>query len=435
MVESFDKRHNCNIQKRCHGRFRCGEDRCRAVSPKTGFPVDMDYIRRRRMDENGVFKYAHLIKKKEKNMSKLTKAAVLFLLICSLTGCFPTGEPNEPSSSVINSNVTVSSDKNDSDLSSSTPKEIENLKIDVPLPDSYPTELPTIKATRRDFDAEAVKLLFIDGKTIAEDHSGNGRVTLDTTDGATLSISKGDVTFIPDSHLFDGEDEKRAKSLMQQTAAEHVISRAFEFPHAGNELEGFSRSEALERADELVKKLNIKYLGEPQIYAVTAEDSHNFDEEIVLNKEDECYLVKYLTIYDDISINETGSEIFPDVFNQSSYVDVILTKDKLVKFQCHNIFDAVEETGTTQVKCSAENALSKLFDYYDMQVELKNRYEYDKMGFVYITSDSDFETGEFIYSPLLRVSGRCFYEQEPETGYTYYRYIDPVTGTVLNSDD
>lgn len=368
-------------------------------------------------------------------MKKITKAAVSFLLICSLTGCFPSGEMSEPSSSVISSDITVSSDKNDSELSSSASKEIENLKIDVPLPDSYPTELPIFKATLCDFDAEAVKSLFIEGKTIAKDSSKNGRIILDTTDGATLSVSKGDVTFTPDSHLLDGEDEKRAKSLMQQTAAAHVISRAFEFPHAGNELEGFSRSEALKRANEYVQTLNIKYLGEPQIYAVTAEDSHNFDEEIVLNKEDECYLVKYLTIYDDISINETGSEIFPDVFNQSSYVDVILTKDKLVKFQCHNIFDAVEETGTTQVKCSAENALSKLFDYYDMQVELKNRYEYDKMGFVYITSDSDFETGEFIYSPLLRVSGRCFYEQEPETGYTYYRYIDPVTGTVLNSDD
>lgn len=368
-------------------------------------------------------------------MKKLTKATVILLLICALTGCFPTGELSEPSSSAINSDVTASSDKNDSDLSSYTPKEIENLKINVPLPDSYPTQLPTIKATRRDFDAEAVKSLFIGGKTIAEDHSGDGRINLDTTDGATLSVKNGDVTFIPDSHLFDGEDEKRAKSLMQQTAAEHVISRAFEFPHAGNELEVFSRSEALERANEYIQALNIEYLGEPQIYAVTADDSHSFDEEIVLNKEDECYLVKYLTIYGDISISETGSKVFPDVFNQESYVDVLLTKDKLVKFQCRNIFGSIEETETVQINCSAENALSKLFDYYDMQAELKNRYEYDEMGFVYMTSDSDFETGEFIYSPLLRVSGRCFYMQEPETGYTYYRYIDPVTGTVFNSDD
>lgn len=368
-------------------------------------------------------------------MKKSIKAAVSFLLICSLTGCFPTGELNESGNSKINSEITGNSNGNENDpnILSSIPTEIENLKIDVSLPDNYPAELPIIKATLREFDAEAVKTLFIDGKAIYEDNSRNGKIILETTDGASLFIGKGDITFISDSHLLDGENDKRAKSKMQQTAAEHVVTHYFNFPHAGDELEDFPRSEARERADELVKKLDIKYLGEPQIYAVTAEDSHNFDAEIILTKEEECYLIKYLTTYDDISIPEDNNEVFADRSNHVSVVNVILTKDKLVKFLCHNIYGSIEETGTIQIKCSAETALSKLYDYYDMQVDIKNRYEYDKIGFEYITSDTDFETGEFIYSPLLCVSGRCFYEVEPDTGYSYSRYIDPVTGTVFNS--
>lgn len=307
--------------------------------------------------------------------------------------------------------------------------------INVVLPDNYPTELPIIKATLREFDTEAVKALFIDGKTIDQDNSKNGKTILETTDGVSLVIGKGDVTFISDSHLLDGENEKRAKSKMQQTAAEHVVTHYFNFPHAGDELKDFSRSEARERADELVNKLDIKYLGEPQIYAVTAEDSHNFDEEIILTDEEECYLVRYLTTYDDISIPDDGNEVFFDISNKESVVDVILTKSKIVKFLCHNIFGSIEEIGAVQIKCSAETALSKLYDYYDMQIDLKNRYEYDEMGFAYIASDADFDTGEFIYSPLLCVSGRCFYEPEPETGYIYNKYIDPATGTVLHSGD
>lgn len=381
--------------------------------------------------------YLRLIGTKGKNMNKSIKAVILFLLICSLTGCFPTGELNMPSESVINSENTGNSNK-DENISYSAPRVIEAfLKIDVPLPDNYPTELPVLKATVREFDAEAVKAVFIDGKTIDKDDSQNGKTMLFTDDGTSLYVDKGNITFITDAHLFDGENEKRSKSMMQQTAAEHAASKYLDFIHTGDELDGFPRSEARERADELVKMLDIKYLGEPQIYAVTAEDSHNFDENIVLTKNEECYLVKYLTTYNGIPIPNEDTEVFVGTNNESSWVNVILTKDKLVKFSCFNILESIEETGTAQIKCSAETALSKLYDYYDMQIDEKRkkekRYEYDKMSFAYVSSNVDRKKGEYIYSPLVCVSGGLLWG-DPEDGVTINRFIDPVTGTVLNSN-
>lgn len=362
---------------------------------------------------------------------KIKTTIVLSLLLSCLTGCFPSGELDVPSGSAVNS--ASGNTEESTNNSSAETKELKNLKIAIKPADNYPAEVPVIKAKRRTFNTEEIKALFLGGKTITEERNSNtGSTTFFTDDGASLNIRQDGITFIPDDHLFDGENEKRNKSRMQQTAANNIKECYHEFPNVESELDGFPRSEARSRADEFIEKLNIKYLGEPRIYTFTAEDCHSFDENIVLSKEDEFYLVRYLTTYNDIPMPQESNEIFDEVFNNWSNVDVILTKDKLVKFDCFSVFDDIEAVGTSQIKCSAETALSKLYDYYDMQVDLKNRYEYDEMNFVYITSNADFDTGEFIYSPLLCVSGKCFYDVEPETGYPYNRYIDPVTGMVFN---
>lgn len=375
---------------------------------------------------------------------KLKITAAICLLTFCLTGCFPTGKLNEsstPSAPALNSESTDISNGSESgsNISSSAPKrfekEIENyLKMEITLPDGYPKELPVIKATNCEFDAETAKALFIDGKTIYRDDSREGRTDLHTTDGAALYLNTGDITFEADAHLFDGENEKRSTFMMQWTAAQHVATWPTVFTHAGDELEGFPRSEALERANELVKKLDIKYLGEPQIYAITAEDSHSFDNDIVLAKEDECYLVRYLTTYNGISIPVGAGEVFDGVGNETSKLDIVLKKDKLLIFQGRNIYGSIEEIGTAQISCSADTALSRLYDYFDMQVDRKNRFECDGIGFAYVTSAMDYDAGEFTYRPVWRVSGIRFSSSNKystDIGLTHYNFIDPASGTVF----
>ena len=375
---------------------------------------------------------------------KATKALILCALLSLLTGCYPTGELEHPDKPASNSNTV--SDNSESDTFT-MPNDLKNVKFNFELDGNYPTEAPVIKAKKRIFDIEEMKKMFIDGKTVILENSNDDLKVFDTSDGETLVIDKGRVEYRVD-HYYDDE-EKNSIFELQSTAVGNLRLFYLQYPHIDSELPGFPRSEALERAEELVKKLDIKYLGEPKIYTFTSEDIINAfggkyldkegnEQSKDLPKEDEFYLVRYLGEYDGIPMPARVGRIFEDAYQANEQVDILLTKDSLVEISCDNIFDSIEAINTTQIKCSAETAVSNAYDYYSLKDNTLNyQFEYDSMGISYITYEIDYNAGEYVFKPLWHMSGTRYYEDP--NGYVgrkdVDKCIDPVTGYVYDGGD
>ena len=219
-----------------------------------------------------------------------------------------------------------------------------------------------------------------------------------------------------------------------------------------SELEGFPRSEALARANELVEKVGLKYLGKPTVYTFTSEEvDENLKElmyssikdenpsmlEVHLPKEEEFYLVDYLTTFNDIPAPDISSSVFDGTYQALSFAQIILTKDELVSFQCVGTYDNIEIDGTSRINCSPATALSKLYDYYAIKEEngqMRDRFEYNKLSLSYMTFSVDEGTGDVIYKPVWHVTGIRRPLNDPEKELLTGKFIDPATGFVFDTD-
>lgn len=373
-------------------------------------------------------------------MSKNKLLIVILMLTLMLTGCFPSGELETSSEhNANNSNdVSASGSDNSGAASSATSNDLEYAKFNIDRgTDDYPTEMPVIKAKCADFDAEEMKALFLDGKEIVKEDIYDDISNFFTSDGACLCVRNDGIIFTPDDHSYDGETEKRDIYLMQKIVASYATRYYKSFPNIESELPGFPRSEAVERANELVEKVGVKYLGEPRVYTFTADDVHNFDERNELSEENEIYLVRYLTEYNGIPVCMDQEDVYGASYDWGSYVDVILSKDKkLVEFVCDHVFEDIEVTNTTQIKCGRDDALSRLYDYYrSSEVPTAYRLEYDELGLKYASYESNYETLEFTYKPLWCATGTIYVINVPNStaGNKTNKFVDPVTGYVFDA--
>ena len=189
---------------------------------------------------------------------------IILMLTVMLTGCFPSGElktSSEPDANNKN-NVTSSENSDNSESSAPTapavPQDLEHVKFNIELDSEYPTELPIIKAKIATFDFEEVKPIFLGDKNVTAE--GNGIYYTD--DGVTFVV-RNDIIAYHTDHYYDNDGENRLIYQIQSAAVKDVARYYMNYPNVNSELEGFPRSEAIERANELVERVGLKYLGEP----------------------------------------------------------------------------------------------------------------------------------------------------------------------------
>lgn len=376
-------------------------------------------------------------------MKNILKFTLVLALAFALTGCFPTGEVDQQSEIRVDN----AADSSDSEPAAFTvPNDLQNVKFNFKLNGDDPSEVPVIKAKRRQFDVEKAKAMFIDGKTVIKETPTDHGGAFHTADGITLSVVQGHLTYAVE-HLFDDE-EKHDLYGVQSAAAKNLRYFYLDYQYLDSELEGFSRSEALERAEELINKLDIKFLGEPSVYAFTIEDieyyyynNHSFDREgnemdVRLTKEDEFYLVRYYGEFSGITTPGEIGRVFEEEFQENTQVDIILTKDSLVKLSCDNVFDDIEAVDTAQIKCGAETAISKAHDYYSAKDKVMDyQLEFNRFALSYVTFANDYSAGEVIFKPLWHLSGTQYYTNPDGSGGTMYadKFVDPVTGMVYDA--
>lgn len=273
-----------------------------------------------------------IIMKLQKHVKAFLATAVIAVM---LSGCFPTGEVSVPES---------------------TPNNIEDLTISISYPEQTPESASEITLRMREWDNDRLIKTFLEGSTITYENIFETvrEVTCyayRTDDNKYLRIEDGMLTY----EAQNGSDKN---SLYDYYTASYMPDL---FPDEA--LDGFSREEALERVYAVIDKADIKNLGEPEIYAVTAERANKLATiDTKWTKNDELYLMRFPIIYNDIPIINCNSAIpGTSTFYDGSFVTVAISESELVFFQCVNILGEVQKTGDEiQIKYGAENILDQL---------------------------------------------------------------------------
>lgn len=277
-----------------------------------------------------------------KNVLKII-SSISFAIM--LTGCFPTGEHSVTS----NADLTALQARAD---------KIDNLSLDLKLPENIPNELPELKLTARGWDEAKLKSLFLDGKTITEQYEypgwyntefGESYYLYETADNHSILYETGRLSDnINDYEKYYKYGITSIASLTRVLKAEEIFPR--------KELAGFSASAAKSMVEEVLGELGIKNFGEPEIIAISAEDANNYhlirqksDSEYEFNelpKDKEFYILKYPIVYEGVQLARWNTPISPpNKTVPASYINVIVVKDEIVSLDITGEYAEEYETG------------------------------------------------------------------------------------------
>lgn len=312
-------------------------------------------------------------------MKKICLAVIILAMLAgALCGCFPTGEHSVTS----NADLTALQARAD---------KLDNLTLDLKLPENIPNELPELKLTARSWDENKVKNLFLDGKTVTEHYEypgwyntefGESYYLFETADNHSILYETG--------RLSDdiNDYEKYYKYGITSIASLTRILKADEF-FPRKELAGFSASAAKSMVEKVLGELGIKNFGEPEILAISAEDANNYhlirqksDSEYEFNelpKEIEFYVLKYPIVYEGYPLAQWNTPISqPNKTVPASYINAIVVKDEIVSLEITGEYSEEYETGEkVPIKFKPADILDIVLSRYENTVILSPVTIYD----------------------------------------------------------
>ena len=184
-----------------------------------------------------------------------------------------------------------------------------------------------------------------------------------------------------------------------------------------DELEGFSKEDAIQRAREAAEKLGITNIGEPSVFAITAESAnahyryekrlHELSENmgdyeyVPWTKDDEAYYLTFPLVYEGIPVETSGVAVKGYSFD-GSFVKVIVTKDEIVDLDCWGITTPEYEIGEpVKINFSAEDILNKVASEPPKNVVF-DKMEYYNCELVYAPVDKP-DNNEWVFAPVWRL--------------------------------
>ncbi len=181
--------------------------------------------------------------KLRKHVKAVLASAIIAVM---LFGCFPTGKVSVPES---------------------VPDNVEGLTISISYPEQTPESASEITLKMREWDNGKLIKAFLEDGTITYENS------FDTVRESRCYVYKTDdnkyLRFENGRLIYEAQGGSDKNSLYNYYTANYMPDL---FPD--DALDGFSREEALEKAYAVIDKADIKNLGEPEIYAVTAEQAN-----------------------------------------------------------------------------------------------------------------------------------------------------------------
>lgn len=352
-----------------------------------------------------------------------------------LTGCYPTGEFQSNSGTASQNNSAFQNEK---------------FSISADLPTDIPKSLPIVKVDFKKFDNKKMIDLLLNGETIIEMKEDEQTFSRYVTDKSRLIINNSAGIL-----SFDVQDEKsRSQSyyLSWMLASKYIPK---EFPNSMRELDDFPVSEALSRAKELTNAMDLKNLGEPEIYSVNADDVNGFiisennkqnsdksgsdisnlidtnfeGMDSNLSSEDSFYYITFPSEINGIEISDGEREWNGESFHHNSNVSIVITKNRVVSFECFFLYEKAEIVDNFQINVDANNAAAKLSEYHNLK-KSEDYYEFNQCNIRYITSEYEYEKGYILYKPVWQFSGWC---DDKTSGYSRKtsEFVDMKTGAAI----
>lgn len=316
----------------------------------------------------------------------LYSVLISYSMLC-LSGCYPTGDKkvNEDKvsdyvSEAVGSHENIPSEgtASASEQASEAPEQsrqvnidLKNVKASLTLPTYDTDSMKQFSVRMREWDDAVIKETFLSGEEFIQhpDSDSDDYDNVKTHSYSTANEEKF-LVYEPGRIWYNNTAKMREYSY---SAIESIF-----FNFDGQEVfdpvefDDFSIAQAKNVVESYLDKLDIDNLGEPLVYAVTAEDANSYiagsmpptDKHSnplkTWSDEQQCYFLYY-------PFNCNGAD-FP--IPREHYISAIVTKDELIELSCDNLCDTstVEENKSLNAKYSAEKALNIIIDKYEKMI-------------------------------------------------------------------
>lgn len=349
----------------------------------------------------------------------------LFLSVTLFSGCFPSGEISAPS------------DEKPEDIESAIMQitsENEDLIIDVDLPENVPEKVEKLRVHWKDWDHERLEELFVrgvDGLELGEDghyRSETGASVLYGDEGR-LWVEAGE-PYTSYKYFELSRGARGGKPLEDYFTDENAAL--------------FSRADALEKAKKTLSDAGINSLGEPRVYALTADKANPYLNERYgwqLDKEgnpvviptwtaaDEAYALEFGMVLNGIPLSRSsvsGTLSGSSGATYPTYVTMVVGKDFVPLIWCEGIIDEeFEIVGEASVNVSPQSALKTVAERY-AEMSIPNRItKIVGCRLVYAPSEQT-EDGSLILNPFWEFDIR--YDNGETLESTSVTHINAQTG-------
>lgn len=299
---------------------------------------------------------------------------VLFLSVTLLSGCFPTGEISTPS------------DEKPEDVESAIAQinaENESLIIDVDFPENVPEKVEKLKVRWKSWDSERLDELFVQGleglELIEDEKNEDGSLNWRRyRNEAGDSVTYGSLGRL---WVETGEPYKSYNYFALSEGAWATTPLEDYFTEESISL--FARGDALEKAKKTLSDAGINNLGEPPVYALTADKANVYLNEkyggrldgegnpIVIptwTTAEEAYVMEFGLELNGIPISRysvQGSLSGSSSDSDPTYITMVVGKDCIPLIWCEGIIDdEYEVVGEAAVNVSPQSALKTVIERY-----------------------------------------------------------------------
>ncbi len=362
-------------------------------------------------------------------MKKISKSIIALMLASLLGGCYPSEPKIDPvissESGELNSEQNIGGDPH---IILNT----DGLIADIELPANIPAELPQIKLTLKKWDKDFMEKTLLNGKRIVERWDGECQFYPDEKFYGYDTEDQIRVFFEQGRFLYDDKE-----ALGGEFKYGSVYSFAYDdFTANDAELSAFSRENAVTRVNEFLDRLGITNYGEPRVTPIMADFAESVLSEYKAHSEkigkpfdytpwttnEEIYFLRYPLIYGTAELCAEPLAIPQKEWNsEGSYIDAVVTKDKIIHINMSDIFEEEYETiNKSAVNYNSSRAFEKLKDHYSNLV-LTKPINFYKCKLVYIPSDVSEDLTSLSYTPVWNFFG---YADMPDSRLGKYQYIE-----------
>lgn len=335
-----------------------------------------------------------------------------------LSGCFPAGT-SVPTSDTSTGEIWAEAEK------------IENFSLTLTLPREYPEELPEITAAVMRWDEKTVLDNLQDGREILSTEESPSYGFPDEKMKVYVFFEDdggGDYVGFEPGRVSDRRLTSRGN--MHNSIMSYLTKAETDKLTTVDELDGFTKADAVNSVKDLARGLGITHLGEPDVFALTAEEVNRYlYEESRLaesetgaappytewTKNDEAYFITFPLVYDGIQVAACDVAVtgVTDNFTNGSKIDAIVTRDGILDFKCDGITSPDYEMGkATAINFGAADILSKIVSDYSNR-SLMNEYEFYDCELVY-GPIRKLDDGRWVYAPMWRFDYTEKTPYEPE---------------------